>query len=234
MPCHNTLCAEHIKILNVDSDTKKFKCLVCTGKHEMPCQSIFPENKTITNMLRMNTHFNEASKGLKYELDNSKSELDTLFNDLFSKSNEFDVESEEYFSNAKKQISIKVENIKVFLEEIEKKMISHVDKCQLESNIKIQELKSTYLNNELSKTRLNELYSSVDNYFRNTKLDLKTLKDVKTVLNKEIKLANINLNKFEAQKKIFFSSCTLKLNKIELAELDNAVRLFKMPVGFFY
>ena len=124
LPCHCVVCNEHLH----DDSAKNgsIQCLKCDKDFDIPLEGFAP-NQLAESYLDKELHLNEEEKALKASLHCLIYQLDKLQSELKLKQANLDRISYDVFSDIRRNIDLRREELKSKIDEISLKMIEHTN-----------------------------------------------------------------------------------------------------------
>lgn len=195
LPCQKTLCKSHLdeKINSNNNNSNRIKCFFCESDHEVPAEG-FQLSEIVNNFIKLNSYLNEPEKQLKQELDSSYAELSKIYEEFKVRAPEFELTTREYFSYIQAGINFHRDKVKSQVDQIADEMLAQTNECRdgfLKKMISIK-------NNPkiIKQDHLARLKKDLDDKFRNPKLDIKDLDDLKLDLESNLNVLKKSLKKY--------------------------------------
>jgi len=185
LACGNNVCNEHLKTWFDLNDIESFTCGICQDKHGVP-EKGFKVNKQIQEALEIefcNLEISFASyDDCKTKLEEARKSVTEI------KALEENPESYiyEYFSNIKRQVDIRREELKFKIDKSSDDIIQYVENAQSEFVKLSKEVNEISMNIDKSKKEFDEITKQFDTLVINDQ-KFESMKQSLDVLNKDLK-----------------------------------------------
>ena len=180
-PCHCTFCKKHADEL-IKENKNTGKCQVCKEEFDIPKQG-FKENSRIKMIIEKDAHLSEEEKVLKKSIRQSPLDYERLVEEIETKEKEFEIKRYEHFSEIRRNIDLRRENLKLRIDKIAEELIDEAKVMEDIYKKKIIENNKIRLSKEEFASESEELIK----LFRNPNMVLNALESNKVKLDFKIK-----------------------------------------------